>query len=911
LSKQRNAGTVRAFVRTRIRPQGRRGLARVGPLDRAASRAVGERRARARLLDFYETLRRNFTPRAPAEQPPGAPDVDNLEFAVLWSKIHFDFFETMRIEGRIDHALMAMTRKLLPLDGGRSRARITAQVLERNAELRPIAEICLAVCAMAEPMPEPAWELFRRNDLELVMHLAPHEYLQLTLRYHPEAGGAALTRVLDGELKVSLDPDTWLHVAGYAFAAGFVELAERTVERAEAATAAKVTDPGRSARLGRRAATMREWVARARAAGQPVEVPQGEIPFALVGVKNPDWGGASRDLDDPVESLAALSHLLRHSGLRFTGDDAGLVAAAARLQRDVPPPRQLGGAAGTVRLYEIERNLSDFANVPDGTWTIVSEWFRQPLGGWRHDVPLNPKLRPIFVSFHIAPRQLAAPGVIDYLRAHGPIGCRDWDTTYMLHAAGVPAFFSGALTATVDNVLAPAEARDGAGHGRRPAGPSRTSETVRERDLADSLLAAADELRGHRDTRLRAGTGSVRFYLAARALGCPVGLDVEDVGDHRVVDFVDQSDAAFAAMQAGISDKLAAVVDAVLAGRAEADVYEVWGAACADEVAQAAAQLHSIEGYPSLSFDLAEACKVITEASVTIERTAPAPDGAEINVEFSVDENYKHQLDIVLDSVIEHATRPVRAFVLCRGFERADFDRMARLFPSVSFVWLPTDNVDYGPIPSKIKWATIATMDRTILPNLLPHIDRIIHFDLDAMCLGDLAGLFDIDLAGNAIAAADEPQTVFASGYDTLHRDAARLRRQGQPDLAREFILRTNSHHPFDFDIFNAGIMVLDLAKMRADDFCGRFLPYVQRFGLNGQVVLNVYVGRDRTKLHPDWNRLVRLEVAQPPKIAHWAGPFKPWRPHQYVTGREWWRDQEDRFAARAQALQPVAVKAG
>jgi lipopolysaccharide biosynthesis glycosyltransferase len=194
-------------------------------------------------------------------------------------------------------------------------------------------------------------------------------------------------------------------------------------------------------------------------------------------------------------------------------------------------------------------------------------------------------------------------------------------------------------------------------------------------------------------------------------------------------------------------------------------------------------------------------------------------------------------------------------------------------------------------------------MDRTVLPVLLPEIDRIIHFDLDALCLTDLAELYDVDLAGRALAAAPEPQPSYVSGFETLRRSASRLRREGKPELARELIVRTHAQHAFDFDVFNAGIMVLDLAKMRADDFCGRFLPYVQRFGVNGQVVINLYLGREYTRLGGEWNRLMRLEVPGEVKIAHWAGPHKPWEGHQYVTGRELWREQEAAFANRVARL--------
>ena len=55
--------------------------------------------------------------------------------------------------------------------------------------------------------------------------------------------------------------------------------------------------------------------------------------------------------------------------------------------------------------------------------------------------------------------------------------------------------------------------------------------------------------------------------------------------------------------------------------------------------------------------------------------------------------------------------------------------------------------------------------------------------------------------------------------------------------------------------------MVIDLAKMCADDFRGRYLPYVQHYGLNGQIVLNAYTGNTTKYVDPRWNQLVRIEV--------------------------------------------------
>lgn len=890
-----------------------RRLQRVRPIERAATEAADQWQALEPVLSFYEALRRAFAPRRvrPARVPSPA-DLEVVQLEALKGKAFADFFQTLAVEGDFERATVAMTRNLID-QSIRSRARIVLQVFARYQELRPIAEVGLALCAFYEPMPEPAWTLFTRNDLGLVLRWAATEYFELGFCRDPETAAASLARVLRGEIPLEADADTWLEIAYQSFAAGRLDLADQSLTRATAVmpTAA---NPGRAKQLELRLSTLREWLARAARAQQRVELPAGEIPFALLGFKHPDWRSISQDLDDPTETLAALGQLLRHAGVTFSGD-ADLVSVAEQLRKSVPSDRRIDGTVATVRLYEVDRDASQYAAVPDGTWTLVSEWFTAPLGGWRYDIPLHPNLRPIFIGFHITPAELSAPGAVDYLRAHGPIGCRDRESAYLLHSARVPAFFSGALEMTVDTVVprsAPKAAATTLFVDTAPDGPgerrSRKSPAVQRRSLSENVTAAADALRRYQHRSARIVTSALRCYLAARAVGCPAEYRHDDPHDHRVTDFLDLSDADFAAMQRGIAEKLAAVLGAVLAGGSPDEVHETWRAACAADVKRVEAELAAFADHPELDFDLDAVCNTIRSRAITVERTQPGPAGPEINVEFSVDQNYTHQLDIVLDSVVEHASRPVRAFICCRGLAEADFDRLTRVFPTVSFVFLRTDDIRYGEIAGKIKWATVVTMDRTILPALLDDVDRIIHFDLDALCLDDLAELFHVDMEGMAIAAADEPQPNFGGGFNSFRNNATRLRKEGRPDLARELLLRTHAQHSFDFNIFNAGIMVLDLAKMRADDFCGRYLAYVQRFGINGQSVLNYYVGGARKKVSPDWNRLVRLEVPDAPKVAHWAGPFKPWGGHQYVAERELWRAQEERFAARTKKLAAVAV---
>jgi lipopolysaccharide biosynthesis glycosyltransferase len=75
-------------------------------------------------------------------------------------------------------------------------------------------------------------------------------------------------------------------------------------------------------------------------------------------------------------------------------------------------------------------------------------------------------------------------------------------------------------------------------------------------------------------------------------------------------------------------------------------------------------------------------------------------------------------------------------------------------------------------------------------------------------------------------------------------------------------------------------------------------LPWVERFGMNDQELLNVYAGADRSALPESWNALPTQEVVTDPRLIHWAGWLKPWRT-EYVAMQERWLAARDRARAR------------
>ncbi|MFN1836180.1 polysaccharide pyruvyl transferase family protein [Balneola sp. MJW-20] len=79
---------------------------------------------------------------------------------------------------------------------------------------------------------------------------------------------------------------------------------------------------------------------------------------------------------------------------------------------------------------------------------ILNGWFMTHPDHW----PPSPKLKPLFISFHINPTaemEMLTEEGISYLKEHEPIGCRDYYTLSILHERGIEAYFSGCNTLTI------------------------------------------------------------------------------------------------------------------------------------------------------------------------------------------------------------------------------------------------------------------------------------------------------------------------------------------------------------------------------------------------------------------------------------------------------------------------------
>jgi hypothetical protein len=457
----------------------------------------------------------------------------------------------------------------------RLRDRIAAGIARRLAPRLVVARILGGRAPALQP-------LFRRTSAAVIPHLAA-ALGRLTSAPAPDAAEDALVRFAS-----TLDLDHCLALAGDALAAEEPGLARRLY-------AAGISMPGASESV--RARWLAHWLG---PDGGPASAARSEptARLAVIDYRHPDLFRASVNIGDWVQTTALLGNVARRAGVDFTGD-GGLAGFTERLQARVAPADRVT-SSGTLELSAIQRDVSGLDDIEPKTWLFAYGWYMWPRFGGDFEFPFNGSLLPIFLSFHCNAPEMLTPQAEDYLRRFGPVGCRDWSTVELLQSRDVPAFFSGCVTTTLGHVvrrdLSPTQAAalpaawvdldvpDGM---TDVVALTQADADVLQRDVTANLDAALALLDNYRDRFSSVRTSRLHCYLPCRAIGTPVEILPPDPDDIRFAGLLGVDDVAFDRMADGLSQKISAVLDWMLAGDEPDAIYDKWRSLCAPDVAEA------------------------------------------------------------------------------------------------------------------------------------------------------------------------------------------------------------------------------------------------------------------------------------------------------------------------------------
>jgi hypothetical protein len=574
--------------------------------------------------------------------------------------------------------------------------------------------------------------------------------------------------------------------------------------------------------------SMRPWIA--ADADSPTAPATGRRTVAIMDYGHPGVNRASANIGDHIQSIAALGHLVRHRGVRLHGDPQ-LVELLNVLGDRTRPELRRDGVDADLDVITVHRDASMYQPIPEDAWVLCFGWYMHAIFEMRHGFPLHRNLRPIFVSFHCNKRGLLTPEAIEYLKRHGPVGCRDWTTVYLLLSCGVPAFFSGCVTTTIATVFpevapppegAPVAYVDMPSE-EVPAGAAsyaHSDPAVRRRSFVTNVRDALSLLETYRTRHSAVVTSRLHCYLPVRALGVPAEFRPKNRSDIRFDGLIDLDDGAFGAIRDGLLRKLEEVHGAILTGRPDADVYELWREINAADVAAARERL--ARPLQLLPAEPAFERRVRRAVEKTVTHGERADDAVDCAV--SLGKGGGRALAALLDSLLRHASRPLHLWILARPGTGAIERRLA-------------GRVTVNRVPVR----GLRGVTRLVLPDLLPAVDRVVLLRPGAIATADVAELARLDLGGHAFAAPARPG---ASGFGVIHRAAARLR--DRTEAASELRRTAHARYRFDFDAFGGELLVLDLDRMRRDGFSAQALPLVREFGLRELEVLHYLAGPNR-----------------------------------------------------------------
>lgn len=592
----------------------------------------------------------------------------------------------------------------------------------------------------------------------------------------------------------------------------------------------------------------------------------GAVTLALLDYGWPSERPLARNLGDYLQTLAVMRHVARFHVPGMIRCDDGLDQVFAQLARSWRPEERM----------RLERPLDvavvdrDCARWRGEAWLPFFGWFGvQHNGRAPMTFPLPAGLLPIFFSFHVNDVGLLTPAVCNYLKRYEPIGCRDRTTRDRLASTGVKAFLSGCITTT----LALPEDDDPPTHGARyqvddAADPLRGATKLThklepvQRSFTERVAESLERL-VHYKQAAGVSTSRLHCYLPCRALGIPVTFNAKNAADIRFDGLVDLDETELRGMAAGLTGLMETVFRLILAGADRETVYRHWYDATAPLVERDETERR---GYTKL---------FARRPSRGQEDARPSDP---IPVALTFDRNLVDYVPNLIRSVKAHASRKTRYHLLVRGLSSVDMENLQRACRDVAIEWHPMDAA-FAEADDRglLHYITVSTMDRCLLPEVLPDMDKVLYLDTDMVVLGDIAEIYGTPLGDSPLAAV--PKHYLGSW---LEWSTAPDNQRERVEQMRQLRAAASVAGPLNGRAFNAGVLLLSLQAMREDGFASQVQRNFHAFGYDDQTLFNLYAGGDYVQLPVAWNVDYRDYFfgsdGKQAKIVHWNGADKPWQ---------------------------------
>jgi lipopolysaccharide biosynthesis glycosyltransferase len=601
-----------------------------------------------------------------------------------------------------------------------------------------------------------------------------------------------------------------------------------------------------------------------------------DIIFGILDYKSSDLRRAGRSIDDCIQTTAMLRHLVRFQGASWSFDDPGLKRPAERLEATWQAHERRPAHRARIHVAVLDRDEpwpTGHIHAGSKMWLIVDGEFGRASFDLPRGLPFPENIHPIFAGFHLGSADHLDDGLVEYLKSHEPIGCRDWATVWWLLNRGIDAFFSGCLTLTMAGGAA-AEYRQGRIAVDMPEGSAdRRAERTTHQTAPDLRIGPAiDQTLNVLERYAQAeevATTRLHAYLACLAYGTPVVLDPNTAAERHFDGLGDLTPELAAGLRGRLTRSMDAILGWVLSRAAAPDVALLWRSINANLVEEAKARLAAAR-QPDLP-----------QPARKRRRKKPAGPVA-VTVVLTFDGAYAAHVPPLVRSCVAQASVPVEFIFLMHSIDDLVLHRLGAA----------TEGLDIHVVPTDSRHA------RLRLPELLPNHDRVIVLDVDTLVLGDVADLAAQSVSELGIGARADP----SGQSDILAKLFELPPNRGTAPQVREFRRFAAANLDLWAPSLELGVLVLSLEALRRNDFTARTTALVEQFGVSPAVALNVFAGGRFAALPKAWNTMPYYEWPEEPKLVHFRGPQKPWSEGPPPRFGEQWRAYADSPTAKTTA---------
>lgn len=566
-----------------------------------------------------------------------------------------------------------------------------------------------------------------------------------------------------------------------------------------------------------------------------------------------------------------------------------------------------------VRLVWIDRDLLSLYQCEQPIWIILNGWFMHHFDLDSSNPVMWPPsdcFRPIPVSFHCQNLSiLDNENSILYFKKYSPIGCRDYSTVKIFKDNGIPAYYSGCLTSTLENPQ-PVSISDRVDKYIVDLPQQNITHIYKNNnftcleDKFDNYLTEAISIFTKYCYAKSVKTSRLHAYIPCKMLEVPkVYMVINNSNDSRFDGLLDSfKSKKYIFDSLLLKNKLLNILSnlinkdmpesfiynylqnqntSYLSTYQEKPFYLTKNTNYIDLYkknpqtiicSQSHKNIYNIE-------DCADIVSNTTNKQYYLRNFLLKSFNNTINILICFDTNYLDIAITMLKSLcISNPHLLLKIHCFTNNISIDDIDKIKAQVRFFNNIIIENYNINYKfkKYHNNLTHVSETTMYRLLTPQILSNknINRVIYLDVDTLVIDKLDDLLTIDTGETGIAARNSLQKNVVKNWIKNHP-------YSDNDIEYKFE-----------DGFNAGVLVLDLNKLRTNSFTNITKFYYEKYGFNDQIILNLYCQNKHNILPDKYNIFISPDInlikTDNNTILHFVSSKKPWNYDQHKYADQW-----------------------